>query len=195
MTTVHDIMILEPCQPTDDDQDIGYPEHRAHELFGDRHEVALLEICDEERVPIWDRQRVLHRLLPEPVVHEAECRYAEHALQRERMLGREPDPRSWAAIEARRAWLREDISDDELHDAYYAAAAAVDDAADDAYWAAAAAAYSAAATATTRLAYRAGVAAARAADSASDTELRWQLRTLRRMIVNNTPGPTTPSGE
>lgn len=47
----------------------------------------------------------LLRLLTEPDQHEAACVFAERALTRERDRGREPDARSWAAIEAKRAWL------------------------------------------------------------------------------------------
>lgn len=154
--TIQDIMDLHPCQPTEDDPDAGYPESKLRTLFGDRQAVTLHDICDDERVPVEDRQWVLHRLLPEPLVHEAACRYAEHALERERTEGREPDPRSWAAIEAKRLWLRGDISDDDLSVAESAASA------------------SAGATAS------AAASAARA--SAWAAERRWQLATLRALI-------------
>lgn len=93
--TVQDIMAMHPCQPTEDDPDDGYPESKLQHLFGARQSVTLPEICDDARVPIGDRLWVLHRLLPEPLVHEAACRYAERALDRERTEGRDPDPHSW----------------------------------------------------------------------------------------------------
>ena len=69
------------------------------------------------------------------LLHEFACWCAERALQQEREAGREPDARSWAAIEAKRQWLRGDITDSELVAAAAAAAAAA-----GAEWSAAAAA-------------------------------------------------------
>lgn len=46
---------------------------------------------------------------------------AERILLAERDNGREPDVRSWAAIEAARAYLRGEITPEELSAAYYAA--------------------------------------------------------------------------
>ena len=75
------------------------------------------------------------------VLHEFACLCAERALTREREMGREPDPRSWAAIEAKRKWLRGEIDDAKLAAARDAARAAARDAAwaaaEDAAWAAA----------------------------------------------------------
>jgi hypothetical protein len=89
-------------------------------------------------------------LIPDPILHEAACRFAEQAI---RLSGVEPDPRSIAAISAKRAWLRGEISNAQLtaasaaaRDAARAAAmAAARDAARDAAMAAAMAAASAAA--------------------------------------------------
>ena len=69
----------------------------------------------------------------EPILHEAACIFAEGALR----VAKITDPRSWAAIEAKRKWLRGEITDNEL--------AAAWDAASDAAWAAARAAARAAA--------------------------------------------------
>lgn len=57
---------------------------------------------------------------------------AERALNRERDKGREPDSRSWAAIEAAKAYLRGEITPAELAAARDAARAAACDAAWDA---------------------------------------------------------------
>jgi hypothetical protein len=62
-------------------------------------------------------------LIPAPALHELACRFAEHAI---RLSGVVPDPRSIAAIEAKRAWLRGEISNAQL--------AAARDAAWDAAW-------------------------------------------------------------
>src|SRR5690606_5004549 len=61
-------------------------------------------------------------------LHEFGLWCAEQALQRERAAGREPDPRSWKALEVKRRWLAGDAGDDELA----AARAAARDAAWDA---------------------------------------------------------------
>lgn len=73
-------------------------------------------------------------------LHEFACWCAERALRAERKAGREPDPRSWAAIKTKRAWLKGKASDSELDAARDAARdaawAAVWDAVWDAAWAA-----------------------------------------------------------
>lgn len=66
------------------------------------------------------------------ILHEFACRCAEYALS----FADNPDPRSIAAIEAKRKWLRGEITNKEL----YAAQAAARDAAEDAAWYAARAA-------------------------------------------------------
>lgn len=48
------------------------------------------------------------------VLHEFMCWCAEQALLREREAGREPDPRSWKAIEVKRKWLKGEATDEEL---------------------------------------------------------------------------------
>ena len=131
----------------------------------------------------------------------ADC--AERALLRERAAGREPDARSWAAIDAARAYARGEITD-AARDAAWAAAsaaawatawatasdaawaavrAAASDAASDAAWAAAWAAVRAAAS---DAAWAAARAAARdAAWAARAAERAWQLDHLLAML-----GPT-----
>ena len=64
---------------------------------------------------------------------------AERALLREREHGREPDARSWAALEAARAFIRGEITPEELYAAANAAYAAANAAANTAYAYAAAA--------------------------------------------------------
>ena len=59
-------------------------------------------------------------LIDAPVLHEFACRCAEEALK----LVDNPDPRSVAAIEAKRRWLRGEISNRELDEASAAARAA-----------------------------------------------------------------------
>ena len=76
------------------------------------------------------------------ILHEFACRCAEYALS----FADNPDPRSIAAIEAKRKWLRGEITDKELNAAWdvardaarnaawYAARVAAMDAARDAAW-------------------------------------------------------------
>ena len=59
------------------------------------------------------------------ILHEFSCDVAENALK----IAKVDDPRSWAAIEEKRAWLRGEITDEELAAAWAAAR--------DAAWAAA----------------------------------------------------------
>jgi hypothetical protein len=72
------------------------------------------KVCATERT-------VLQMVDATNVLHEFACWCAEQALLREREAGREPDPRSWAAIDAKRKWLRGEITDSELADAWDAA--------------------------------------------------------------------------
>lgn len=93
------------------------------------------------------------------VLHEFACWCAEEALLRERAAGREPDPRSWAAIETKRRWLHGEATEAEL--------AAASEAAWAAAWAAVNAAARVAAEAAALAADRAAVnAAALVADRA-----------------------------
>ncbi len=107
------------------------------------------------------------------VLHEFAVWCAEQALERERAAGREPDARSWAALEAKRRWLRGEITNDELA----AARAAARDAAWDATRAAARAAAKAAAWAAARAAaWAAAWAATRAAAWAATRAAAWDAQ-------------------
>ena len=130
--------------------------------------------CAHERTPLWmaDATRTLH---------EFACWCAERGLAREREAGREPDARSWAGIEAKRRWLRGEISVRELAAARAAARAATWAAAGAATWAAAWVAAEAAARAAARVAagdaaWDAARAAERAAQNAKLEEMLWALR-------------------
>lgn len=90
------------------------------------------------------------------ILHELACRYAYDALIAERERGRKIDTRSWAGIEAKRKWLKGEITDAEL--------AAARDAAESAAWVAAE--YAAWAAAESASEYAARDAAEYAAESA-----------------------------
>ena len=91
------------------------------------------KIVAEYRRPLWGKDI-------SPELNEWACCNAEVAL----LIAEVEDPRSWNVIEAKRAWLRGEISDEELDAAWAAARAAARDsaraAARDAAWAAARAA-------------------------------------------------------
>ena len=127
--------------------------------------LALDGVSNEDK--LWAVLR--EEFIDAPVLHEYACRCAEYALT----FVREPDSRSIAAIEAKRKWLRGEISNDDFSAARVAAWAAAGaawtaaDAARDAAWAAWAAAQIAARVA----AWAAARAAAwTAVDAAADAD-------------------------
>ena len=101
----------------------------------------------ESDIPDIDKLRAVLReeLIPAQTLHKLAVEFARAALLKEREAGREPDERSWKALDVKLAWLDGKASDEELEAAKAAAASAADDVADatvttwDAYWAAKAA--------------------------------------------------------
>ena len=123
-----------------------------------RDEWSALDVLALDGVSNKDKLWAVLReeFIDAPVLYEYACRCAEYALT----FVREPDSRSIAAIEAKRKWLRGEISNDDLTAARAAA---------DAAWAAACAAANAAACDAANAAARAAAwAAADAADAAAD---------------------------
>ena len=108
------------------------------------------------------------------VLHEFACWSAERALKRVD----NPDPRSVAAIEAKRKWLRGEITTTQLDAAWNAAWNAAGSAAGSAARDAASAAWNAAWNAASA----AGNAASAARDAAWDAERRAQSRKLTKMV-------------
>ena len=102
--------------------------------------VDILRLSNDE-VSAEDRLWSARWLIDDKIMHEFACRCAEEALK----LVESPDPRSVAAIAAKRAWLRGEINDEQLaaardaarRAAWAAAVAAARDAARAAAWAAA----------------------------------------------------------
>ena len=133
-----------------------------------------------------------------PILHEFACRCAEYALS----FVDNPDPRSIAAIDAKRKWLRGEIKDKELRAARAAARDAARDAARaaaraaawDAAWdAAGAAAWAAAWDAAWDAAGAAAGAAAR--DAAWDAAWGHELEILRTLLTNEVPAGTAIPSE
>ncbi len=170
---------------------------RKLERIGRRREgwtaVDILDLPDSE-VSAEDKLWAVLRpeLVEEVTLHEFACRCAEEALK----LVKNPDPRSIAAIKAKRKWLKGEISDEELAvawdaandaasaaawDASDAARAAASVAAWDASDAASAAAWDASAAASVA-AWDASDAASAAAWDASDAARATQAAMLRQML-------------
>ena len=153
-----------------------------------------------------------------PILHEFACRCAEYALS----FVDNPDPRSIAAIDAKRKWLRGEIKDKELRAARDAARDAAGAAARDAAWDAAMAtawaaasdaagaaardaagaaardaAWDAARAAAWDAAGAAAWAAARAAAMAAvrDAARGRELEILRTLLTNEMPAGTTNPNE
>lgn len=128
-----------------------------------RDEWSALDVLALDGVSNKDKLWAVLReeFIDAPVLHEYACRCAEYALT----FVREPDSRSIAAIEAKRKWLRGEISNDDLTAAWDAAWSAAD-AARAAAWAAADAARDAA---------RAAANAARAAAREHEVKLLKEL--------------------
>ncbi len=119
-----------------------------------RDEWTALDVLNLPNVSAADKLWSVLReeFIDAPILHEFACRCAEYALS----FVDNPDPRSIAAIEAKRKWLRGEIKDEELRAAWAAARAA-----------AGAAARAAAMAATWDAAGAAAWAAARAAAMAA----------------------------
>ena len=104
-----------------------------------RNEWTALDVLNLPYVSAQDKLWSVLReeFIKAPILHEFACRCAEYALS----FVKNPDPRSIAAIEAKRKWLRGEITDTELYAArdaaWYATGNAVSRAARDAVIAAA----------------------------------------------------------
>ena len=130
-----------------------------------RNEWSALDVLALDGVSNEDKLWAVLReeFIDAPVLHEYACRCAEYALT----FVREPDSRSIAAIEAKRKWLRGEISNDDLTAAWAAArAAAACDAANAAAWAA----------------WDAAQFAARAAAWAADAAREHEVKLLKELL-------------
>ena len=130
--TIDQVMDWQPCE--------GYSREFVTRLFAGREQLTARDIVALE-IPAEDRLwALLHpEFLTDAQMHALACDYAEQVVH---LCGDDPRPR--AAIEAKRAWLRGEISDGDLAAAWAAAWdaawAAAGAAARDAAWAAAKAA-------------------------------------------------------
>ena len=156
-----------------------------------RDEWSALDVLALDGVSNTDKLWAVLReeFIDAPVLHEYACRCAEYALT----FVREPDSRSIAAIEAKRKWLRGEISNDDLTaaraaawDAAWAAAdaacAAAWDAACDAAWDAACAAYDTAGDAADAAYDAAGDAADAAYAAAGAAAREHEVKLLKELL-------------
>jgi hypothetical protein len=158
--TVDDVLTWGPC----------HSEAKVRELaaqLGERFDA--LDVLRASHITAEDRLWTVLRpeMIDEPTLHEYACRSAEWALAFVALGGATIDPRSLAAIEVKRRWVRGEATDEDL--------AAARAAARDAAWdAARAAAWDAARDAARDAAWGAARAAARDAARAAawDAELR-----------------------
>ena len=158
-----------------------------------REEWTALDVLNLPDVSAQDKLWSVLReeFIEAPILHEFACRCAEYALS----FVESPDPRSIAVIEAKRKWLRGEITGAELYAASDAAQAAAQDAAraawdavQDAAWYAACAATTAAAQDAARAAWDAAWAAAWAAacdvtcDAEWDAAREHEVEMLRELL-------------
>ena len=164
-----------------------------------REEWTALDVLNLPDVSAQDKLWSVLReeFIDAPILHEFASRCAEYALS----FVESPDPRSIAAIEAKRKWLRGEITGAELYDACAAATAAARGTAWDFAWDAACAAAQVAATAAamaaaqavtrdyardaaSAAAWAAAQAAAQAAawDAASDAAREHEVEMLRELL-------------
>ena len=172
--TYEQFLEFDPCYLYD-------PEKKAlmESIAQRREHWSALDILELDEIPAEDRlwAALWEELIAAPLLHEFACRCAERALRRVE----NPDPRSMRAIEVKRAWLRDEATDEELA----AACAAAQAAAGAAAWAAAqAAAWDAARYAARAAALDAAGAAAEdaAEDAARAAERQWQIKELQKML-------------
>ena len=97
-----------------------------------KNEWTALDVLNLPDVSVQDKLWSVLReeFIEAPILHEFACRCAEYALS----FVESPDPRSIAAIEAKRKWLRGEITDAELAAARVAARVAARIAAQDVAW-------------------------------------------------------------
>lgn len=158
--TLDQIVALRPCWLDDEKMTA-----KLYEIGARQEEWSALDVLalPDNEVSAEDKLWLVLRkeFIDEPILHEFACQCAESALA----LIENPDPRSIAAIDAKRKWLKGEIDDNALATAWAAAWATAETAA----WAAWATAVDAATAAAWAAADAAGVAADAAGVAAKDT--------------------------
>jgi len=165
--TIDQVMPWRPC----------YSREEVAAVFG-RYKYMTLARLLASKLSDADKLWCLLRpeVIPEKQLHLLACEYAERALKRERKAGREPDPRSWAAVETKRRWVAGEASDEELSAARASARAAARASASARAWAAASAEASAWASASASASASAWAAASAWVSASASAERKWQLQ-------------------
>ena len=128
--TVDDVLTWGPCHSEVKVREMAAP-------LGERFDA--LDVLRATHITAEDRLWTVLRpeMIDEPTLHEYACRSAEWALAFVALGGATIDPRSLAAIEVKRRWVRGEATDEDLAAARAAARAAAWDASWAAAWAAA----------------------------------------------------------
>jgi len=82
------------------------------------------EILEDKDKACAEERKCLGMVDATRILHEFACSCLEDMLHAERKAGREPDPRSWKAVQTKRRWLAGKATDEELDAAGSAAAIA-----------------------------------------------------------------------
>ena len=110
-----------------------YPSSRRqiNKQFAGREALSAIDVLELD-IPNNEKLRAVLRkeLIPARILHMLAVEFARAALMREREAGREPDDRSWRALDVKLAWLDGRASNEELEAAKAAADAAAKAAAD-----------------------------------------------------------------
>ena len=161
-------------------------QERAAEILSARPAWSALELIEAGRAAGAEPGDILHVIFREDLMDARTlrllaCDFAEHALCREREAGREPDARSWKAVEVARRYARGEATEEELGEAWTAAWAARD-AARAATWATYWATAEAAAWAAQAAATMSRAAAQAAAACTAEAEREWQLEHVEAVL-------------
>jgi hypothetical protein len=103
--TVNQFMAWKPC----------YKKKKIMSLIGKRKRLDVILLLKLDIPDIDKLWCLLHKeVIPEKELHLLACKFADHALKKERKAGREPAKASWDAIKAKKKWLAEKITDSDL---------------------------------------------------------------------------------
>jgi hypothetical protein len=128
--TVSQVLSWHPCGWDGPDDGVNYTRQRLERLADGRTELAPREVAALD-IPAQDKAWLLLRnhFLTDEQMHLLACDFAEEVVHL-----RGDDPRPQAAIDAKRAWVRGEITDDELDAARHAAWRATRDTSRHAAW-------------------------------------------------------------
>lgn len=120
VVTIREVAAWEPCGYDEEDDGNNYTHQRIEALFAGRDTLSAGDIVALD-IPAEDKLWALchPEFLSDEQMHLLACDFAERVVH---LCGADPQPR--AAIEAKRKWLRGEVSNEELVAAWDAARAA-----------------------------------------------------------------------